>query len=218
VTSTKTATQAKIAEVKEQVQEGWDRMVFAKWLASIVEELLMLAIDNMVSDQWVAINVAPDSAMADQEAEAINQTFMKLTSQKLADAANGMEFDLDIDMESLSPVTEEERFQKLMQAITFIGNPQYAMVFSAVPQLLKIVLKYMGIRSGTELALIQQGLQAVVQMQMQAAQAGAAPGPGVSGQPGSGAPGQPSPEAQLGTPGGPQPGGPAGPGASVPSQ
>jgi hypothetical protein len=216
IAQTKTATQAKIKEVKDQVQEGWDRQVFADWLGEIVEELLMLAVDNMLVDQWVQINVAPDSQMADQEAAQIQAHYQMVTSSKLQAAASGTEFDLDIDVESLSPVTEEERFQKIMQAISFIANPDTMRVFAVAPPLLKLVLKYMGIRNANELGLIEGALQKLVEIQMAQAQMGAQPGPGVSPQPGSPQPGQPGPAAQQSTPGGPQPGGPAGPGASVP--
>ena len=216
VARTKTATQAKIAEVKDQVQEGYDRQTFARFLSEVAEELLMLAIDNMLMDQWVARNVAPDSQMAQQEAMQVSQQYQMITSQKLQAAASGIEFDVDIDIESLSPVTEEERFQKLMQAISFIANPDTMKVFAVAPPLLLLVLKYMGIRSANETSAITGALQKLMEIQMAQAQQGVPPGPGVSPQPGGNQPGQPGPAAQQSTPGGPQPGGPPGPGASVP--
>lgn len=223
VAQSKTATQAKIKEVKEQVQEGWDRATVATWLGEITEELLMLAIDNMLIDQWVAMNVAPDSPMAPQAAMEVQQQFQMITAQKLQQAASGIEFDLDIDIESLSPVTEEERFQKLMQALSFIANPETMKVFAVAPVLLELVMKYLGIRDAQEVEGIKGALQKLVEIQLQQAQMGAKPGPGVSPQPGgkqpgpgpqnTGAPSAPGPPA---TPGGPQPGGPQG--GSAPKQ
>ena len=212
ISQTKTATQAKIQEVKGQVQEGFDRSVVADWLGEIAEELLMLAIDNMLIEQWVAINIAPDSQMAEQAAAELMNQYRMITSQSLNAAASGIEFDLDIDVESLSPVTEEERFQKLMQAVGLVANPDTMKVFAVAPQLLKLALKYMGIRDATEVQSITGALQKLMEIQMAQAQAGAKPGPGVSPQPGSDKPGQPQPQGG----GGPQPGGPVGPGASAP--
>lgn len=217
VAETKTATQAKIAEVKEQVQDNFDRILVADWLAEIIKELLYLAVDNMQLDRWVATNVAPDSMYAPMEMQKVQQTYMALKAQQLVQASQSVEWDLTVDVESLSPVSEEEKFQKWMQGLSFIGNPAMAMVFAAAPDLLKYTLKLMGLRSAREQEMIVGAMGQLMQMQMQMAQAGGKPGPGISPMPGGSAPGTPSPAAQQGTPGGPQPGGPPGPGASVPS-
>jgi hypothetical protein len=213
IAQTKTATQAKISEVKDQVQEGFDRQLVADWLAEIAEELIMLAIDNMLMEQWVAINIAPDSPAFGEEAQALQQEHRLITSSSLQQASTGIEFDLDVDIESLSPVTQEEKFQKFMQSISFIANPDTMKIFAVAPQLLKIALNYLGVRAANEQEGIFKALQMLMQIQMAQAQP---PGPGVSPQPGGGQPGQPSASAQQGTAGGPQPGGPAGPGASTP--
>jgi hypothetical protein len=121
-------------------------------------------------------------------------------------------------MESLSPVSEEEKFQKWMQGLAFIGNPGMAMVFAYAPELLKYTLQLMGLRSAREQEMILNAMGQMVQAQ-QAAAAGAAAGggsppatPGVSPMGGGASPGQPTPGGAP--PGGPQPGGPPGPGAS----
>ena len=224
VAQSKTATQAKIAEAKEQVQDDWDRLMFGKFLGEVAEELLNLALDHMVLDNWIAVNVGPESGiigpqgMPSPDVQTLTQQYTKITSERLQAAASGMDFDIDIDIDSMSPVTEEQRFQKLVQAIGFVANPESLKVLAVAPPLLKIMLAYMGIRNGNEVAAIQQAFEGLVQIQMAQAQAGAPPAPGISPQPGGAQPGQPSPQTQQGTPGGPQPGGPAGPGASVPKQ
>ena len=213
VPQSKTATQAKIAETKNQAQDNYARTLVAAFLADVAKELLMCAIDNMALEQWVAINVAPDSMYADVSTEEVVQRYRGVTAMALQQASKSVEWDLDVDIESLSPVSEEEKFQKWMQGLSFIGNPSFAMVFAAAPELLKHTLKLMGLRSAREQEMILTGLGNLMQQQMamnaQAAEGGGSqPNPrGVSPQPGGGAPGQPSP-------GGPQPGGPTGPGAS----
>ena len=216
VSQTKTATQAKISEAKGQAQDSYTRVVVAEFLGAVAKELLMQAIDNMLLDQWVAINVAPDSMYSQMEAEKVSQSYKMITSEQLRSADSGIEWSLDVDIESLSPVSEEEKFQKWMQGLSFIGNPGMAMVFSASPELLKYTLKLMGLRSAREQELIQTSMDALMKQQQQQAAAAAAGGgsppatPGVSPQPGSPKPG-------TAAPGGPQPGGPAGPGASTPA-
>ncbi len=217
VAASKTATQAKIAEVKEQVQDSADRQIVAVWLGEIVEELLMLAIDHMLIEKWVGINIAPDSQYAEQLGQEMQQQHRMITGDKLRKAATGLEYDVIVDMESLSPVTEEEKFQKLMQGMMFISNPQMQQVFAVAPDLLEELLKSMGIRNARKIEMITGAMEKLMEIQMAQAQAGQQPGPGQSPPPSGGMPGQPSPDAQVDTPGGPQPGGPAGPGASVPS-
>ena len=222
VSQTKTATQAKIAEVKEQSQENFDRVILATWLGEIAKELLMLAIDNMLMDRWVKMNVAADSLYAPQEIQSVMDRYRMVTGEALARAADGQEFNVIVDIESMSPVTQEEKFQKWMQGLQFIANPQTARVFAVMPELLEETLTLMGMQSARRKEMIKTGMQKLLEIEMQRAAMGQDSGPGVSpmgggGQPGTPKPpGEPSPATKQGTPGGPQPGGPAGPGASVP--
>lgn len=213
VAQTKTATQAKIAEVKNQAQDSFDREIVADWLASIIKELLILAIENMNLNKWIQVNVAPDSPMFPQIAMDVAQQFQMINADVLSDQAHGIRWDVTIDVESLSPVSEEERLQKWMQGLSFITNPVSAQLFAAAPPILERTLDLMGLKSAKDKELILQGLQAFSQMMQQQQQAaGASPqGPGVSPQPGGNQPGTPGPP-----PGGPQPGGPQGPGSSQP--
>lgn len=210
VAQTKTATQAKIAETKNQVQDSFDRLMVADWLGNICKELLCLAIENMSIDRVIATNSTPDNMYFMEIGQSIAQSFKRINSNILSDHAAGVEWDVIIDLEALSPVSEEEKFQKWMQGLSLFGNPGMARLFSVSPELLKHTLTLLGIKSGRDVALIQEAMQAVVQMEAQLAAQGQNASTGVSPQGGSGAPGAPMPA------GGPQPGGPAGPGASAP--
>lgn len=215
VAQTKTATQAKIAEVKEQAQDSFDREIVADWLAQIIKELLILAIENMNINKWIQANVAPDSPMFPQVAMDIAQQFQMINADILSEESTGIRWDVMVDVENLSPVSEEEKLQKWMQGLGFITNPMSAQLFAAAPPILERTLDLMGMKSSKDKELIASGLQAFAQMmQQQTAQAGASPqGPGQSPQPGGNQPGTPQPGPP---PGGPQPGGPQGPGSSQP--
>lgn len=216
----KTATQAKIAETKDQVQDSFDRQVVAEWLASIAEELMYCAIDNMNMDQWVAINVVPETMYASQFTQQIEQTYKRINAEILSDAQAGVRWSVIIDVESLSPVSEEEKFQKWMQGLSLFGNPPMARLFSASPELLIHTLNLLGVKSSKDQQMIVGAMQQVVAMEQQLAAQGQNAAPGMSGQPGAGKP--PAPKGPGGPPGGPQPGppgpksAPSGPGASAP--
>jgi len=216
----KTATQAKIAETKDQVQDSFDRQVVAEWLASIAEELMYCVIDNMNIDQWVAINVVPETMYATQLTQQIEQTYKRINAEILSDAQAGVRWSVIIDVESLSPVSEEEKFQKWMQGLSLFGNPAMARLFSASPELLIHTLNLLGVKSSKDQQMIVGAMQQVVLMEQQLAAQGQNAAPGISGQPGAGKP--PAPKGPGGPPGGPQPGppgpksAPSGPGASAP--
>ena len=215
VASTKTATQARIAETKNQVQDSFDRLVVAEWLADIGRELLALAIENMNLDQIVAINMAPDSQFAPQIGQKISQQFARINAEKLGKASEGIAWDVIIDLESLSPVSEEEKFQKWMQGLSLFGNPPMARLFSVSPELLRHTLDLLGIKVAQDQMLILEAMQKVVQMEQMLAAAGQNAAPGVSPQGGATKPGNPAGGPQPGAPGAPQPPQPpTGPGAS----
>ena len=210
VAQTKTATQAKIAETKDQAQDNFDRLMVADWLGSISEELLCLAVENMSMDRFIAANVAPDAMFQSPElAGPIQQSYARINSKTLSDRSQGIHYNVVIDIESLSPVSEEEKFQKWMQGLSLLGNPALARLFAVAPPLLKTTLEYMGIRSAKDQGLLIGSMQQVVMMEAQLAAQGQNSAKGMSPQAGGDKPGQPV------APGGPQPGGPAGPGASV---
>ncbi|MHA2265526.1 MAG: hypothetical protein ACXAEN_24310, partial [Candidatus Thorarchaeota archaeon] len=202
-----TATQAKIAAVKEQAGDSYDRGIVATWLGDIVLELLQLAIEKMNIKRMIEINTAPDSAYPEMVQE-MAQDFQAIDAQKLQDESNGLSFAVTIDIESLSPVSEEEAWDKWIMGLQMI-NGMAALFFSS-PELFKMTLTKMGIKSAKDQQMMIQSMQKFVQMQMQMAQMGQQ-SQGVSPMGGGTQPGQPQ-----GAAGGPQPGGPIGPGASRP--
>lgn len=140
------------------------------------------------------------------------QQFQQVTPEQLQAADDGMQWDITVDVESLSPVTEEVHGNRLLQALNLIASPGVGQLLSMSPPLLKTVLNLMGIRNAADQNNIFQALQLKMQMEQQMAMmggpgpVGAAPMPGdASPQPGAG-----SPEGPQSTKGGPQPGPPKG--------
>jgi hypothetical protein len=206
VAQTKTATQANIAEMKNQVQDSFDRQLVAEWLSDIVKELLSLAIENMNIDRWVQINTVPEGMFAPQIAQDIQTRFKRINADLLSDTASGVNWDVQIDLESLSPVSEEQKFQKLMQGEMLFANPVLARLYSVCPPLLELTLDAMGIKSGKVKETILGAMQQVVQMEQILAAQGQNAAPGVPSQPAA----KPAPAAgPQQKPGPPQPSGPA---------
>lgn len=200
---TQTATRAALAANKINSLEGFKRNIVGTWLGFIIEDLLLLAIDYMSLEKWVAINVDMDSVMAPQAASIVAQTFQLVTAEKLRYASIGLEWHIEVETDTLTPVAESERGQKLMEVLNFISNPSAAALMTAAPNLLKRIMSLAGIRNGSDVDALLQGLQAIVSMNQMAA-AGGASTPGISPTGGS-TPLPPGGGAGSG-PGGPPPG------------
>lgn len=206
VAQSKTATQAKIGEAKEQAQDSFQRYVVADFLSSVVDELLRLSIDNMNLDQVAAMNIAPDSPVAAQIDQQIRQQFQTINAEILSDAQAGVTWSVGIDIDSLSPVSEQIKFEKWMRGLEMLSNPPMARLFSVAPPLLAETLKLMGIRDGRRLGMLSQAMQAMVQLEQQLAAQGQNAAPGMPSQPNQAGPGPGGPKGPPA--GGPQPGPP----------
>lgn len=192
----KTATQAAIMNQRQQINDTFDRYVVAQWLAQIIREMMLLAIDKMTLPRWITLNSDQFSPQFQQDAMIIQGLHQQITMQNLQDAQSDMRWDVSVDVESLSPVSEQEKQAQWMQALNLISNPAVAPLLAMSPELLKRTLDLNGIKNQKDQSAIGQALAQQAQMQMQMAQAQAQP-PGVAPMPGA-------------------PQGPGGPGPAVP--
>ena len=192
-----TATEAKIMNTRQAVSESFDRQTVAIFLGSIAKGLLQCAIDFMIVDHWILRNSDPFSVFFPQDAQAIEQTYQLITFQELQEASSTMRWDVSVDVESLSPASEEEKRATWNTALQMLSNAPIARILAQSPELLKRTLDLNGMHSAKDQAMVGEALMKVAQIEMQMAASGAKPGPGISGQ----APAQPA-----GVPG-PTPGG-----------
>lgn len=200
----KTATQATLMAQQARIEDNFDRAQVADWLGTIIEELILLAIDHLNLPKWIAINVDPDSPAAAAEAVRVAQTYKEITADALREAAAGIRWHVAVDVDSLSPQAEEQKLQRVLQIINQLGNPAQAALLANAPQLLAVMLNGMGLRSSADQGAVKEALAVVVRMHQMAAQRGVST-PGVAptaGQP-SAAP-APVPQPLPGTPGIPQ--------------
>lgn len=185
---TQTATRAVIANAKLSAQDSFQRNIVAEWLASIIEELLLLAIDYMSLEKWIAVNVDLDSPAAFDAAAEVAKTYQMIDAERLRDATLGIKWGVEVEADSLSPVSEAERGMKLMQVVNFIKDPPTAALLSKAPALLKRLLTLANIRNGGDIDAVEQALAAVVAMNQQMMMmTGKGPGVGSAPMPGSSA-------------------------------
>lgn len=206
--ATQTATRAMLANTMKSAEKDFDRTVVADWLASIIEELILLAVDHMSLPRWIAINVDLDSPAALEESMRVAQVYQQIDAERLRDTMAGIQWHIEVEADTLSPVSEAERGTKLMQVVTFISNPPTAALLSQAPNLLKRLLSLGGIKTGEDVDAINEALAAIVRMNMMAMGQGMMT-PGISPQAGVEA----GPTTAPPAPPGPSPVPPGAPGA-----
>jgi hypothetical protein len=203
VAASGTATQANIVNNRQMISESFDRQTVGIWLGSISRGLLQCAIDSMILDHWVTRNSDPFSQFAQQDAQNIANLYRQITFQDLQEADAAMRWDVTIDMESLSPASEQEKRQVWNGAIQMLANGPIARILSTSQELLKRTLDLNGVHSSQEQRLIGEALARVAAQELAMAQQQGKM-PSQTGVPGQAAP-QPTQQAGVPPQGPPQP-------------
>lgn len=196
--SSDTATQAAIMNQRQTIQESFDRHTVAMWLGKIIRELMLLAIDKMTLPRWISLNTDSNSQFFPQDAMQIAMMHRQITMQNLSEASEELRWDVSVDVESLSPVSEQEKQGQWMQTLQLISNPMVAPLLAMSQPLLKRTLDLSGIKNGKDQAAVMEALQKKAQLEMQMAQQ------------------QAEMKGMAPMAGQPPPGGPPGPGGAVP--
>lgn len=179
-----TATEANIVDTRARIIEDFERERVARFLSRIIGKMLEFCEEYMTLDRWILRTVDPAGQAAEQNAQQVAKTWQLI---KMVDELDDdLSYDVDVDVESLSPVTEETRRQNWQNVLAALANPALQSLFSASETILRKTLGFYGIRSEKEIAEIKQAL---LQMQLQAAAmamaaAGAKPGGAAGGVPG----------------------------------
>jgi len=159
------------------------------FLSEIIEELILLAVEKMNLTRWIAINVDMDSHLAMEAALQVKLTYDMITAERLRSAVTGINWHIEVEADTLSPVSEAEKGMKLMQMLNFVSTPQGAALMSRAPKILKRLMSLAGLKNGEDVDAIHEALGVIVQMNMMAQNAGVTV-PGISP-----TAGEPSPNA-----------------------
>ncbi len=138
-----TATQANIINVREQIRESRTRTLVAEWLADIVRLMMLTIKDKMQGPMVVKMNQDPFDVRAkapaepgaqgaatalaagapgspDQPGALMQQAWKEIHAEDLGD----VDFDVKVDIASLSPVAEDAQRQQWNVVLQLLTNPQ----------------------------------------------------------------------------------------------
>lgn len=201
----KTATQANIIDVNLKMRETYARAQVALWLAEIGFIMLQTIEEYVTLPMWIKRNVDGQAMGAIEEAMRVQAIWQQIKAQDLGELC----YEVTVDVESMTPVTEDLERNQWMQALALLQQPPLVFLFSVSDMLLKKTMGYFGVRSSKDLGEIKMALAMVMQwMQMQqmaetANAAGAKPGAGGARKPDThpppahGAPAAGNPMSQL---------------------
>lgn len=173
VAESDTATQANIIDVNTRIRQTQARELVAKWLADICFIMLQTIEDKMALPFWIMKNVDPLAPMAMAEAARVAANWMEI---KKVSQLGSLTYDVVVDMEQLSPVTEDTRRMQHEKALTMLVTPGIPLLLASSESLLKRTLSYMGIRGDKEVQEIKMALM-VVNLAMAAEAGGSGGGP-----------------------------------------
>lgn len=195
VAQSETATQAQIIDVNTRIRESEAREIVAKFLGQIGWIMLQTIEQSMALPIWIMKNVDPLAPNAMLEMARVAHNWQEI---KVEDKFGALSYEVTVDVEALSPVTEDLRRQQFMTFLQLVTASPIALLLSLSPSLFKRVANLHGIRGDRELKEVAQALMITA-----VAMAG---GGGKGGKPGDGA--SPGPAGEGGTGPGPTPGTP----------
>lgn len=159
-----TATEASIIERRSTIRENRDREKVRKWLVNIGKEILLQAKERLTSDFWIEVQKDQPGQIFDL-VETENQ--FKLVSP---DELGNEDFEVNISLESLSPVANDEEKKKYMEFVSTLSAFQ---VLALSPTLVRETAERIGYRNERVIADIQKMAQLVQFQQMAQLEGGA---------------------------------------------
>lgn len=169
-----TATQANIINQSFQTRNSFEREIIARFLSKVIELIVKTARDRMTLPWYMKTMVDPKSMGAAQEAALVGMLWQEITSNDIGE----LEFEVQIEVESLAPDSEDKRRERWLQVLSLLGNPTMMLVMANSDMLLRKTLAFYGIKSDREIGEIRTAMQNLIMMQM--AMGAAGPGDGAN--------------------------------------
>lgn len=166
VSEADTATQANIINTHSRMRDGFSRETVATFVSVIATRMLQLIADTASLDFWIRTNVDKTSQGAQKETEEIQMAWriMKANDLSLAETLN---YEVTVDMDSLSPQTEAETRQAWDSALQLMTNPPVALHMLASDVILRKVLSLRGIKAEREIQEIKRAMMKVQTFMLQ---------------------------------------------------
>lgn len=153
-----TATQASIINQRALVRDSFSRLRVAEWLGNIIKGLVQLAIDKMSLPMWILRNCDPQSPSFIVDSANVSNLYREITLTDLKEADQLLRWNVEVDVETLSPLTEDTTRAQIQNVLTLLAQPPVALLLSKSPPLLKLALDRFGIRSAKDQEAIGQAL------------------------------------------------------------
>lgn len=182
-----TATEANIVDVRLRIRESAARARVADWQSEICRIMLLTIRDKMQLPIWIQENADPLALSAAQESGdpqahlgaiaeimRVMQTWKQITAQDLGAG----ELDVQVDITSLSPITEDAQRVAWNEVLALITNPALSMLLAMSEPLLRKTLRFYGVTSERDIAEIATVLKNQAMMAALAQANAAAPGVG----------------------------------------
>jgi hypothetical protein len=173
-----TATQANIVNTQQQIRQSAERTRVAAWLADIARIMLETVREKMALPFWIQKHVDITSPAAAEEAIEVTALWQQITTDQLGE----LDFDIAIELASMSPVTQDAQKASWIEMLTAITNPAVIRYLAISPYMLRRTLHLAGIRNATDVKAIEEAIQAGFlqeQMAMMAQQGSSPAGKGV---------------------------------------
>lgn len=163
---TTTATQANIINQHAQIRDSRSRIQVAKWLCKVGREVLLLAEEKLTLPVWV--KMATVQGGLGESFQDIPFIWHQITTGDLSgDGDDGFDFDVDISLDSMSPVENDAEKGKFL---TFLAALTQYPELSESPILVRELAYRLGYRNEKVIAQLQQ--VASLKLKIQLAQLG----------------------------------------------
>ena len=119
-----TATQARLVDERSAVRETRDQSIVAEWFCRIGKEMLKQAKEKISGDLWVEWNMDSISDNGLLEERSLQDAWRLINTEEFGNS----DFDVDITVQSQSPLGNMQRKQAMMEFFALINQyPQAAM-------------------------------------------------------------------------------------------
>jgi hypothetical protein len=169
VPDSNTATQANIVDVNSKRRETKDATKVAAWLSKLAMILLETLRKRMTLPFVVLTNVDPAGPNALEEAAGVVKTWREITSDALGDE----NYEVTVDVQSLSPLSEQEQQQQWINVMGLLRDPA---AMAALSQSKLLTQKVTGFKSARDLQEVQKAFEAALGMIQQMQQPQPQPG------------------------------------------
>ena len=150
-----TATQAAIIDTRSRVRESFSRYQVSLWLADIVRLLLWTIRDRMLLPFVIKRNVDMQAPDAFARAAEVASLWREIKAEDLGE----VDYEVSVDVESLSPMNEDTERQQWMAWMSSL-TPQRVVTMVCSDVLLRKDLAFFGIRGDKQFQEVKKALEA----------------------------------------------------------